>query len=69
MKEEYPDHVSWRVRDAWLAIPPCQGDKPYCHVDCPYFYSCWPEEEYSEDDEMWDAEYDERCAPIDGNSC
>lgn len=44
-KREVPDHVSWRVRDAWLAIPPCYGDHPYCHVDCPYFYECNPPED------------------------
>lgn len=46
-KREVPEHVSWKVIDAWLAIPPCNGDHPYCHVDCPYFYECNPpEEEY-----------------------
>lgn len=69
MKEEIPEHVSWRVRDAWLAIPPCQGTHPYCHVDCPYYYSCWPEEDFDDDDEMWNEEYNERCAPIDEHSC
>lgn len=54
MKEEIPEHVSWRVRDAWLAIPPCNGTHPYCHVDCPYYYNCWPEEYFDDDDEMWD---------------
>ena len=41
---EITEHVSWRVRDAWLAIPPCNySDSPYCHVDCPYHYECYPE--------------------------
>lgn len=41
---EVPEHVSWRVRDAWLAIPPCSyTTKPYCHVECPYHYECYPE--------------------------
>lgn len=40
---ENPEHVSWRVRDAWLVIPPCNyKDRPYCHVDCPYHYECYP---------------------------
>lgn len=54
MKEEYPEHVSWRVRDAWKANPPCWGPGGDCHVDCPYFDDCWPEEEYYEDDEEWE---------------
>lgn len=58
-KNEIPEHVSWRVRDAWLAIPPCWGKQPYCHVDCPYYDSCWPEEEYDEDDEEWDTWYND----------
>lgn len=56
-QKDIPDHVSWRVRDAWLAIPPCVGSHPYCHVDCPYFNDCNPEEEYDYDDEKWDAWY------------
>lgn len=44
-KFEIPDKVSWRVVDAWLAIPPCNyTDHPYCHVQCPYFYECYPEQ-------------------------
>lgn len=44
--EEIPDKVSWRVVDAWYAIPPCSYTKnPYCHVQCPYFYECYPNEE------------------------
>lgn len=41
-----PNHkVSWQIVDAWLAIPPCSyKDKPYCHVQCPYFYECYPNE-------------------------
>lgn len=50
--EDIPEHVSWRVRDAWLCIPPCTyRDKPYCHVDCPYFYECNPP--YEEDDDNY----------------
>lgn len=47
-----PDKVSWRVKDAWLAIPPCTYTKePYCHRDCPYHYDCWPEyyDDYDEE--------------------
>lgn len=50
---EIPEHVSWRVRDAWLAIPPCNySDSPYCHVDCPYHYECYPElyDDYDEEE-------------------
>lgn len=46
-------HVSWGVRDAWLAIPPCSyTTKPYCHVECPYHYECYPEyyDDYDGDD-------------------
>lgn len=40
-----PEQVSWRVVDAWLAIPPCNyRDHPYCHMQCPYFYECYPNE-------------------------
>ena len=47
---EIPDKVSWRVVDAWLAIPPCSyTTNPYCHVQCPYFYECYPEEYYDEE--------------------
>lgn len=53
-KEEapvFPEHVSWGVIDAWLAIPPCTyKEKPYCHVDCPYFADCWPDKDGYEDD-------------------
>mgnify|MGYP006958161601 CR=1 FL=1 len=51
-KYEIPNyHVSYAVRDAWLAIPPCNyKDNPFCHVDCPYFWECWPEED--EEDEF-----------------
>lgn len=49
-KPEYPERVSWRVVDAWLAIPPCNyHDHPYCHVQCPYFYECYPEDDPDED--------------------
>lgn len=54
MKEEIPEHVSWRVMDAWKAITPCWGPHGYCHADCPYFEDCWPEEEHDEDEEEWD---------------
>ena len=50
---EIHEHVSWRVRDAWLAIPPCNyTTKPYCHVECPYHYECYPEyyDDYEGDD-------------------
>lgn len=48
-----PEHVSWRVRDAWLAIPPCSyTETPYCHIDCPYQYECHPE--LFDDDEEWE---------------
>lgn len=41
-----PDKVSWRVVDAWVAIPPCDpsSSHPYCHVQCPYFYECYPDD-------------------------
>lgn len=47
-----PDKVSWRVVDAWAALPPCNPfvKHPYCHVQCPYFSECYPEE-YEEDEE------------------
>ena len=69
MKEEIPEHVSWRVRDAWKANPPCWGPGGDCHCDCPYFDDCWPEEEHYEDDEEWEEYSSARCAPIDGDSC
>lgn len=48
-ERELPGEVSWRVVDAWLAIPPCNyKTNPYCHVQCPYFYECNPP--YDEDD-------------------
>lgn len=42
--ENLPDKVSWRVVDAWYCIPPCNYEKPYCHVQCPYFSECYPKE-------------------------
>lgn len=55
MENNIPDKVSWRVVDAWAAIPPCDpsSSHPYCHVQCPYFYECYPEEyeEYEEYEE------------------
>lgn len=53
--DKIPNHkVSWRVVDAWLAIPPCNyKDKPYCHVQCPYFYECYPEEYEENEVEEW----------------
>lgn len=52
MKQEIPNgEVSWRVVDAWLAIPPCNYSEPYCHVQCPYFDECNPPEE--EEEEEW----------------
>lgn len=56
---EIPDRVSWRVVDAWLALPPCTSRSPYCHYQCPYFQECHPDEMESEDDEEWD-EYNEQ---------
>lgn len=47
---DLPGKVSWRVVDAWVAIPPCNGKKPFCHVQCPYFYECYPPEENYEED-------------------
>lgn len=49
-EETNSDIPEWRasaaIRDAWLCIPPCSyTTKPYCHVDCPYFYECNPDEE------------------------
>lgn len=38
--------ASYAVQDAWLCTPPCTyRQNPYCHVDCPYFYECYPDEE------------------------
>lgn len=54
MTRDIPEHVSWRVRDAWLAIPPCTIQEPYCHVDCPYFNECNPDEEEESDMDEWD---------------
>lgn len=54
---DIPDHVDWRVRDAWLCIPPCNYSEPYCHVDCPYFGDCNPPEEEPDDMELWDEYY------------
>lgn len=51
-KRELPQEVSWRVVDAWVAIPPCNYEEPYCHVQCPYFYECYPPEDEHED-EKW----------------
>lgn len=51
---DIPEHVSWRVIDAWMCIPPCNYSNPYCHVDCPYFYECYPPEEEDSDSELWD---------------
>lgn len=44
MVNRISDKVSWRVVDAWLALPPCTYmSEPYCHVQCPYFYECNPD--------------------------
>lgn len=53
---EIPDRVSWRVVDAWYALPPCDPStkNPYCHVQCPYFDECNPTEDY--EDEEWPEE-------------
>lgn len=53
MKREIPEHVNWRIQDVRLAILPCTYDEPYCHVDCPYFTECNPDEEVSDMDK-WD---------------
>lgn len=43
-EKQLPGKVSWQVVDAWLAIPPCTyKTNPYCHVQCPYFYECNPQ--------------------------
>lgn len=47
---ELPGRVSWAVVDAWLCIPPCNYKKPYCHIQCPYFYECYLIEEDFEED-------------------
>lgn len=56
MEFKYPEKVSWRVVDAWLAIPPCNpnASHPYCHVQCPYFHDCYPDDDYDDQDEEWD---------------
>lgn len=44
MKDYEQYHATWRTIDAWTAIPPCTyKSEPFCHVDCPYFYECFPE--------------------------
>lgn len=49
-KREIPENVPWQVVDAWLAIPPCSyREYPYCHIQCPYFYECYPN--YYEEEE------------------
>ena len=51
-KQQVPDHVSWAVQDAWLSIPPCTySENPYCHMDCPYHYECYPDFYEGESDE------------------
>lgn len=51
-RNDIPEHVSWRVVDAWLAIPPCNySEHPYCHVQCPYHYECYPEYYDNENDD------------------
>ena len=54
IESDIPNYkVSWQVVDAWKCIPPCgYTDKPYCHVQCPYFYECYPNEDEI-DDEVW----------------
>jgi hypothetical protein len=49
-----PQKVSDAVVDAWMAIPPCwpESSNPYCHVQCPYFYECYPEDECDDEDDM-----------------
>lgn len=49
-KRELPQRVSWRVVDAWLCIPPCNYDEPYCHIQCPYFAECNPPDDKDEED-------------------
>lgn len=50
------DKKSLAVIDAWKATPPCDPSKEhiYCHVQCPYFDECFPEE--YEEEEDWDEE-------------
>lgn len=50
---EFPDKVSLAVIDAWAAIPPCDPSSahPYCHVQCPYYWECWPETYYEDDED------------------
>lgn len=45
-----PGRVSSYVVDAWYAKPPCYYIKPYCHVQCPYFGDCYPQEEEIDED-------------------
>lgn len=53
------EKVSWMVVDAWLALPPCTLNTPYCHVQCPYFPECHPDEMEDEDDEAWYEYYEQ----------
>lgn len=55
---EIPEKVSSIVVDAWKVKPPCWSSTPYCHVQCPYFDECYPEEREYEDDEQWDEYYE-----------
>lgn len=48
---DLPQKVSWRVVDAWVAIPPCNYKEPYCHIQCPYFWECYPDDNEYEDEE------------------
>lgn len=51
---DIPQKVSDAVVDAWWAIPPCwpEYEHPYCHIQCPYFYECYPEDEEYDDEDM-----------------
>lgn len=52
-KTKIPKHVSWQVKDAWQVMPPCTLTKPYCHVDCPYYYECNPPDDDFEFEENY----------------
>lgn len=47
MNEILHDKISWQVVYDWYVIPPCDPSSslPYCHIQCPYFYKCYPKED------------------------
>lgn len=51
---ELPEKAIRRVFDGWLALLPCTSGLIHCHVQCPYFADCYPEQTESEDDEALD---------------